>query len=621
MTFEEPEGKIDRRGTLFRAIFLIGLLLLAAQMWRLQIIEGSSLRERADHNRTRTSMITPPRGIIYDRYGRILASNSPVFTAAVVPADIPQGRTGEILSRLAGLLDIPMAQVQKAIDRRRTTNDPFTPIPVWTGVDLVAVHRVEEHHLDLPGVLVLVESARRYSDGQLLSHILGYMLPISPDILPPGEYERKLKFEQYTINDKIGAAGLERTYESRLRGRPGRRLYEVDVSGRTVSELRVEPAEPGSNLVLSIDMDLQRYVASVLSQVLDRSPSAAAVVMDPNNGDVLAMVNFPTYDNNVYSDPDREEELTHILTDPRQPLFPRAVAGQYPPGSTFKLVTGAGALQEGLASRDTIIESKGSICVPNEFNPHWCQPFPDWAAHGKMNFIQGLAFSSNVYFFYLGGGYEPEGFEGLGRERLAYYARSFGYGAPTGIDLPGEAAGLIPDEEWKRRQIGEVWVKGDTYNMAIGQGFVQATPLQVANATNAIANGGTLYSPRLVRQIVDSDGHILEEMPTRVIRKVPVEPRHLALIREGMEAGFTISPLLKDFKVPGLRVAAKTGTGEFFGERNERGELPTHGWFTGFAPADAPQISVTVFVERGSGSKEAAPIAMRIIRHYFGLEP
>jgi penicillin-binding protein 2 len=364
-------------------------------------------------------------------------------------------------------------------------------------------------------------------------------------------------------------------------------------------------------------VEFQREVERLLQEGLQDSPSGVAIVTRPSTGEVLAMVALPTFDNNVFSTGDSDAEIEALLTDPNRPLFNRTIGGQYPPGSTFKLVTGAAALHEQIANRNTVIESKGAIFVPNEYNPQLLQRFPDWSVLGRMNFVQGLANSSDVYFYYLGGGFEN--FRGLGNERLATYAREFGYGARTGIDLPGEAEGIVPDERWKQEAISERWVKGDTYNMSIGQGFVAATPLQVATATNAFANGGTLYRPRLVKALVDQEGRTVRELGPQIIRRLPLSPENWALMREGMEAGYHVGTLLRHTAIPGVRVAGKTGTAEFYGPRNEKDELPTHGWYTGFAPADRPEIAVTVFVELGTGSNSAAPIASRIMRKYFNI--
>jgi penicillin-binding protein 2 len=603
---------------LFRCAVIVTFALLAAQLWRLQIVEGPQLRQRADNNRVRISPISPPRGVIYDRKGTLAVSNAPIFVVSIVPADLKAAQEADTYARLSALVGVPVAEIRQAVEQRTAEGHVFTPVPIKSNVPREAALLVEQDLANLPGVKVTVESARKYAEGRLLAHILGYVGPISPSVLSPAEYKQKIEKDGYTINDKIGTAGLEDTYESVLRGRPGRQLYEVEASGREVSTLRVERPEPGKNLVMTIDLDLQRSVTQILSEGLYHGNVGVAIVSDAKTGELLALVSLPSYDDNVFGDDSREDELAALLKDPEQPFFHRAIGGNYPPGSTFKLVTGLGALQEGVATRNTIIESKGILWVPHDYYPGYRQPFPDWSALGKLNYLQAIANSSNIYFFYLGGGYEPEGFVGLGNERLARYARMIGYGAPTGIDLPGETAGTIPDEAWKMQKVGERWVKGDTYNMAIGQGYVEASPLQVQNTTVAIANMGKVLRPHIVRQIVDSDGNVVSTAQTEVVRTLDIDPRYIATTIEGMELGFS-GQLLRDYKIPGLRVAGKTGTAEYGQATNPQGELPTHGWFTAFAPVDDPKVVVTVFVERGSSSRDAAPIGARILRHIFGF--
>jgi penicillin-binding protein 2 len=345
--------------------------------------------------------------------------------------------------------------------------------------------------------------------------------------------------------------------------------------------------------------------------------------MDPRNGEILAMVSTPSFDANIIGNPSRDDELQQLLQDKEKtPMFPRAFSGQYPPGSVFKLVTGSAALQEGVATRDTVIDSRGVMYVESDEYPGVRQPFNDNAAYGPQTFLQGVANSSNIYFFWLGGGYQEGNkttFEGLGVDRLARYARAFGYGARTGLDINGEQDGTIPDPTWKQFHKNQGWVKGDTYNMAIGQGDVLATPLQVANTTNVIANGGTLYQPHLAHAELNPDGNTVKDFSANPRgRVVPVDPSNLAIMRQAMEWAFE-GPWLKWFKIPGLRVAGKTGTAEYQGPPDTKGNLPTHGWFTGFAPAENPEISVTVFVESGSGTNDASPIGARIIRRYFHL--
>lgn len=603
---------------LFRVAILVAFSILAVQLWRLQIVEGPQLRQRADNNRVRVSPIQPPRGVIYDRKGTILASNAPSFVVSIVPADLKQPREADVYGRLSTLLGVPTAEMRQAVEQRKAEGFSFTPVPVKSDVPREAALLVEQEVGSLPGVVVSVESTRRYVDGRLFAHLLGYTGPISPQVLSPADYKQKIEKEGYSINDRIGTAGLEDAYEADMRGRAGRRMYEVEASGREVSTLRVEEAEPGKNLVLTLDGDMQRSVTQVLSEGLKQGNVGVAIVSDARSGDVLALVSLPSYDNNIFTDDSRDDELAGLLKDPEQPFFHRAVAGNYPPGSTFKLVTALAALQEGVATRDTTINSRGVIFVQHDFYPGVRQRFPDWpgAPQGRLNMVQAIANSTNVHFFYLGGGYEPEGFVGLGNERLARYARMMGFGSPTLVDLPGESAGTIPDEEWKVQKIGEKWVKGDTYNMSIGQGYVEATPLQVHNMTVTLANGGRVLRPHVVRQVVDSDGNVVKQARTEVVRETGLDARTIRTLVEGMEAGFN-GPLLRDFKIPGLRVAGKTGTAEYGQATSPQGELPTHGWFTGFAPVEDPQYVVTVFVERGSSSRDAAPIAARILRQLF----
>jgi penicillin-binding protein 2 len=605
-----------------RLVLFAAFLVLSLQAWRLQVVQGRAYREQADYNRVRVSAIAPTRGVVYDASGRVVAANAPSFVVSIVPADLPREREGQVFRRLSGILGMGEDAIRAAVERGRD-DDAFAPVVVRRGVDPLAVQRVEEQHTRLPGVLVQSDAVREYPEGELLSHLLGYVGPISAEEydlqrrqcsgLDPDQRRK----ECYGPSDRVGIMGLESQYERDLRGSPGQRLSEVDVSGRTVRELREEQPEPGLNLVLNVDTEFQREVERLVREGMHSSPSAVAIVTRPTTGEILALVSLPSFDNNVFIGTDRDNDIEALLSDPNRPLFDRAVGGQYPPGSTFKLVTAAGALHENIANRNTVIDSRGAIFVPDDYNPAVLHRFPDWAVLGRMNFTQGIANSSDVYFYYLGGGFER--FEGLGNERLAAYARQFGYGARTGIDLPGEAEGIVPDERWKQEALSERWVKGDTYNMSIGQGFVVATPLQVANMTNAVANGGTVYLPRLVHQLVDQEGRVVREFAPQVVRKLPLAGDQWALIREGMEQGYINSTLLQHLRTPGLRVGGKTGTAEYYGPRNAKGELPTHGWYTGFAPVDKPEIAVTVFVEQGTGTNEASPIATRIFRNYFSL--
>ncbi|MBV9171761.1 MAG: penicillin-binding protein 2, partial [Chloroflexi bacterium] len=603
-----PQQQRPRTATwVFRGVVLLLFGLLSAQLWKLQVVDGQAYTNRSAQNWLRQGVIPPQRGVIYDRNRTLLASNAPIFVASITPADVPKGRMQEIIIRLANELRVAPDDIQKTINVRQARPDysPINPIQVSGNVSRDAMMRISEHQIDMPGVQIGVKSTRHYNDGTLISHIIGYMGAISADDAD------EMQAEGYGLDDQIGAAGIEQAYEKDLRGTPGRRIYQVDVSGQEVGELRRQDKVDGNNLVLSIDLELQRDVTRILQEGLRNGPGGAAIVMDPRSGEILAMASTPSFDANVIGNPAREAELNQLLNDKdNTPMFPRAFSGQYPPGSVFKLVTGSAALQEGVATRNTVVDAKGVMYVDSDQYPGVRQAFNDNAVYGAENFFQGVANSSNIYFFYLGGGYQ-EGdrvlFPGLGVDRLARYARAFGYGSREGLDIHGEQDGTIPDPTWKQFHKGQPWFKGDTYNMSIGQGDVLATPLQVANTTNAIANGGTLYQPHLAKDELDADGNVVKEF-TPESRPVPVDPANLAVMRQAMEWGFE-GPWLKWFKIPGLRLAGKTGTAEYEGPVDDHNNLPTHGWFTGFAPADNPEVTVTVFVEHGGGTNDASPIA------------
>jgi penicillin-binding protein 2 len=622
LTLERPEAPPTESRTrapswVFRGVIVLLFALLTAQLWRLQVVDGAAFGRRSADNWLRQAPIQPQRGVIYDRNKTLLASNAPIFVVSITPADVPRGRLDEIEIRVANELRVTPDEIKRAVVARQGRKDysPFNPIPVRSNVDRDAVMRISERQIEMPGVQISVASTRRYTDGELISHLVGYMGAI------PAEEADNLEQLGYRLDDHVGAAGIEQAYEKDLRGVPGKRAYQVEVSGQEVGELFRQEAQPGYNLQLALDLDLQRDVTRILQEGLRNAPSGAAIVMDPRNGEILAMVSTPSFDSNIIGDPSRDDELQQLLSDKEgTPMFPRAFGGQYPPGSVFKLVTGSAALQENVANRDTIVDSKGVMYVESDEYPGVRQPFNDNAAYGPQNFLQGVANSSNIYFFWLGGGYQEGSrtiFEGLGVDRLARYARGFGYGTRTGLDIRGEQDGTIPDPTWKQFHKDQGWYKGDTYNMSIGQGDVLSTPLQVANATSAIANGGTLYQPHLAKAELDADGKVVREIAPQS-RQLPVDGSHLALMREAMAWAFE-GPWLKWFKIPGVRLAGKTGTAEYQGPPDDKGNLPTHGWFTGFAPADNPEVSVTVFVEHGSGTNDASPIAARIFRRYFHL--
>lgn len=640
MEKRKPDAKI----TIFRIIVVLLFSLLALQTWRLQIVQGEESRQRANRNRFRLVSIPAPRGVIYDRQGKLLVRNIPSFTVSVVPADLPLDKEEEVIQRLASLLEMPVesrldsepsslsqsphllalerglrAGIRDLIEEGRKT--PFAPVILAHDVPREVAFLIEEEHLDLPGVLVQIEAQREYIGGPLLSHIIGYVGPI-----PEEEAESYLEGpgSDYEPNDLVGLTGVELTFEEELRGKKGRKHAEVDVAGREVRTVgtAMDP-QPGYNLILTIDLDLQKEATEALQEGMTAAGSQSGVVvaMDPQTGEILALVSLPSYDNNLFIGGISHEDYQALQDHPHHPLVDLALTGQYPPGSTFKIIGAAAGLEEGIINRHTAMNCPGTIWLPHRFapqDPSLAQPFRCWAAHGPLSVVSAIARSCDIFFYKLAGGYQD--FAGLGLPTLAYYARLLGLGSPTGIDLPGESEGLIPSEDWKRLTYGETWVTGDTYNMAIGQGYILTTPLQMLNATAGVANGGTLYRPQIVREVRDAEGNIVHPFRKEVIRQLPIAPENLALVREGMRAAVAWGTGGRA-NLPGVAVAGKTGSAEYPGPRDREGKLPTHAWFVAYAPAEDPEIALVVFIEGGGeGSTAAAPVAARILAHYFDLQ-
>jgi penicillin-binding protein 2 len=645
------------RIVLLQFTVLIVFVIFGLRLWRLQAVAGTQYEEMARRNRTRLTTTDAPRGVMYDRTGELLVRNVPRFNVLLIPAYLPDDEAAQeaILERLHKLLDIPMASdlepppfppyYGSAKWGLRDTVDqgalyaPYEPIILKQDVSRETAFIIEQEHLDLPGVLIEIDAYREYLSGDLTTHLLGYMGPI-----PAGTEDRYGQEQGYNPNDMIGLAGLEYSYEDELRGKKGRKTIEVDVAGREVRTVG-QPVSPvsGLNLMLTLDLDLQGFVHDTLENSMRQagSNSAVAIVTHVNTGQVLAMVSLPTFDNNLFAEGISTKDFVRLNADPAHPLLNHAIAGLYPPGSTFKMVAASAALEEEIVNRWTRLTcpaNSGIMLLPNKYypdNPALAQPFYCWThkwgyGHGNIDFISAVAASCDIYFYMIGGGMLDR-FEGLGLDRLRSYAEAFGYGIPSGIDLPAEAAGLVPGEKWKRVNYGERWTTGDTYNMTIGQGSVLATPLQVVQATAAVANGGTVYEPRLVYQFYDADGNLVRDLEPSIARQLPISEENLKLVREGMRAVVLrgTAEWLQVGRWPDtnqvLEVAAKTGTAEFCAKYpdclDEDGTIKTaHAWFTAFAPYDDPEIAVVVFVYGGGeGAVTAMPVAAQILNYYFQL--
>ncbi len=662
---QQPLGRL----WLLRILVVVILAVLSVRLYRVQIGEGSTYRLLADRNRLRRVEMPAPRGVIYDQRGTLLVRNDPSFTVEIVPADLPKNaqnepdvkRQKELLDRLMALLPPPLEKdkedargeggqhlpdVMKRAEIERLVEEgqwggAYRPVTIAKYIDEATAFQVAEMTPRLPGVNVVAVPVRNYLEGSEVSHILGYMGPISPDVVE--EYEGK----GYVANESIGQSGLEATYESEMHGVRGRQTIEVDVNGHKVRTIG-QPAdpEPGHNLTLTIDLELQKvatkYLQEAISQTTGFSKATQGIVvaMDPRNGAIRAMVSLPSYDNNLFAQGISQADWDKLIQDPNHPLLNLAVSGEYPPGSTFKLVPAAAGLQEGVITPDTRLgdgfdgANDGIIYIANRFYPNdmkLAQPFYCWIhtygrGHGKISLRDAIAQSCDTFFYQLGGGY-PNLTQGVGLTAIGKYARRFGFGFPTGIELIGEAAGQVPDDKYKRLGFAEPWTIGDTYNMSIGQGFMLSTPLQLANMTAAVANRGKLYRPQLVERITDDEGKTVREFAPILNNEVEVDKKNLDVIREGMFGAINwpqgTAPIVK---LPDIAVAGKTGTAEFFRDedkdgkedRNDKDRLPTHAWFTAFAPYNDPEMVVTVLVPNGGeGSAVAAPVAARILRWYF----
>ncbi len=555
------------------AVLLLLFLVLEGRLWSLQAIQGPHYLRLSEQNRLRDYVVPAPRGVIYDRRGQPLVTNRAAFTVSVLPMEVKDPQ--RLADALAPVLGLDRREILARLDAGRRR--PFEPIALRRDASKVVVMTIEEHRLDLPGVIVQAEPVRDHLHGDMAAHALGYLGEITED---------ELKSRSgYRAGDLIGKAGVERTYDSVLRGKNGRLRVEVDAAGRPGRVLSREAAQPGQSLVLHIDAGLQAVAESALG-----ARTGAVVALDPRNGEILVLVSHPAFDPNQFSGGISPANWQRLTGDRGLPLINRAAEGAYEPGSVFKIVTGIAALSEGVARRESTIHCPGFLRLGA-----WT--FRDLAAHGTVNFIRGTAVSCNVMFWTLG--------RALGEERLPRYALALGLGQPTGIDLPAEAAGLIPTVEWKARVRKEPWYPGDTLNMSIGQGPVVVTPLQIARAVGALATGGTLVRPRLARRILSPEGAEVSTIAPEIVGRVPLPPDAVQTLREGMRA-VVDGGTGRGAAVRGLAMAGKTGSAE-----NPRG-IP-HAWFVGYAPADNPALVVVVFVEHGwRGGATAAPIARAI---------
>ncbi len=736
---EREDYSIRARLYFLRAVILIVISLLLYRVYWLQQTRGQELQALAQENQFAILKTDAPRGVIFDRNGEPLAVNLPSFNVTITPAFLPRdpAERQAVFERLSLLTGVPVtntvqqqaliqsadpalvntyarlaqiynAPIEDTLDQAGVVEKlpdsieaivqehsfaQYVPAVITSGIPITLAYRIEQESIFLPGVRVIPEPIRYYPSGEYTSHIIGYMGPI-----PNENWITVLGYER---DDRVGWAGLESSMELELAGIKGERQIEQDWTGREVRQIGLarEPVA-GLNLHLTLDLELQKQVFEIVDKWLEarrNTPNidditgertlpeveqAAVVVLNPNTGEILAMVSYPTFDNNRFSTEVPVDYYLSLARNDYTPLVNHAISGTYPPGSTFKLVPAAAALQEGIISASRFLFDPGQIEIPNRFAPNdpgRAQTFVCWKrdGHGFMNMVLAIANSCDVYFYKISGGFDQDGefVEGLTVDRIERYARQFGFGRVQGIELPLEAAGNLPTRAWKAQTRGEPWSTGDDYNLGIGQGFLTATPLQVAQMAAVVANGGFLYRPRIIHHMTDEDGNVVivdensqivarahpgpngttvlldaEGNPLNdptinvefdengnyifqpeVIDSVDVDRQFLETVAEGMrlvtQEGGTAATYVEWLDEYGIPSAGKTGTAEFCDNiaiergwcRFEKTAIqPTHAWYVGYAPFDNPEIVVVAFVfNGGEGSQWAAPIVRDVMAAYF----
>ena len=590
-------------GTYVKMLSVFAFLIVAMIIGRvaqLQVVQSERYTNMAEGNRIKIERTIAPRGLIYDRYLTPVVVNTPRFDLKIVTANLPGNR--EELERIANELSSLIPEDDESARKRikEVIIDGKYEKPIVTIKENISHETMLGIKLNpnLPGILLDQGIKRSYIGGESLSQVLGYLGAIKEE-----EWDA-LKQEGYYFGDQIGRMGLEKKYEKTLRGRDEQTYVEIDVHGNEKRVVSKNPLTPGNNLILSIDASLQNKLAQVLEEkAADVGGRGAAVALNPMNGEVLALVSVPTYDNNVFITRDNDA-IRSLLKDDRQPLFNRTLSGTYPPGSTFKPVVATGALAEGIVSPSTRFFSGGGITLSSWY-------FPDWKAggHGWTDLAKSIAESVNTYYYYIGGGFED--FQGLGVARINDYAKRFGFGQTTGIDLPGERSGFLPTKQWKKETKGESWYVGDTYHLAIGQGDILVTPIQLANMMSVFANGGTLYKPQIVKSVTNSMGEsVYEYFPEKINEKV-ASRKNINAVRRGLRDTVLYGSARSLLTLP-VTSAGKTGTAQVGGDKEP------HAWFAGFAPYENPEIVLVVLVENGiSGGMSATPVFREVMNWYF----
>ena len=574
--------------------------ILLIRLFYLQVIQGQELRRLSENNCIRLQSTDPSRGMIFDRNGTLLVDNRPAFDLSIILKDAkPVDRT---IEKLAKLIDVPVSELMKKLEHDKGVSS-YKPILLKQDIGRDALAAVDVRKFDLPGIVVNVKPRRHYIKRQSAAHLIGYLSEISSDELKSG------KHPECKGGDFIGKFGVEKVFERFLKGKQGGRQVEVNVMGQVVKVLKTVDALPGQNIYLTIDYILQKKAEALL-----QGAAGAVVAMDPETGDILVMASSPSFDQNAFVDGMSHKQWESLISNPLSPMENKAVQGEYPPASTFKIVTAIAGLEEGVIDENTTMHCPGYYKYGNRIYRCWRR-----GGHGSVNIVKALSQSCDVFFYQVG--------QKLGVDRLAFYAKACGLGSATGINLDDEAEGLIPTSAWKKRRTGISWQGGETLSVAIGQGFDLSTPLQMLVLTSALANGGTGYKPLILKSVKTVDGDIVIQSKRQIIGRLPAGKKTLAIVKKGLwEVVNSPKGTGRIAHIKGIDISGKTGTAQVVGRTNDphlsEKDIPDHfkdhAWFVSYAPSVDPQIAVAVLVEHGGhGSTAAAPIAREIIRTYL----
>lgn len=601
---DDIPSRVRMRVRVYVVIVTASFLVMIGRMWYLQVTSHDIYDQMSRENRTRILPLDSPRGLIRDRNGDILADSRTAYAVSLIPQSIRD--TAGIIERLSEILDMSEQEIEDKIVQQKAR--PYVPVRIKSDVPMEIVVSIEERRLELPGVIVEDICIRNYPHGNTASLLIGYIGPASSADV------KRLAGKEYREGDLVGKTGIEYAYEIALKGIDGKKEVEVDAHSWPIRTVGSFSTIPGNDVVLTIDIGLQRAVEEALVEQIEymrthteytAAGAGAAVVMNVNTGDILAIASKPDYDPNSFVGGISAKEWQKLSLDPHAPLFNRPFRGQYSPGSTFKLITAIAALETGVVSDNEVFHDSGRDPIIPSFKC-WILNTTG-GGHGSIRLVDAIAKSCNTVFYELG--------RRVGAKEIAEYARQFGLGAKTGVNAEfGELTGLVPDEKWKRATRKTEWMPGDTLNVSIGQGDLLVTPLQLARVYATFANGGTLVHPRIVSGIASSTGELLQEYPVEDEGAVKMSSRTRDIVLSGLigttSPGGTAFSAFQEFPIT---VAGKTGTMQV-------GSGDNNASFVCFAPASEPEIVVVVVVEQGGSGARVAPAARRILEYYFGIE-